>query len=268
MAIDVRVEATIATVTMDRQAALNALDAEQLGDLQAALDDLAGRDDVRIVILTGAGKRAFAAGADVKAMATMSSEEGLAFGHLGQGVTATLAGMPQPTIAAVNGFALGGGCELAIACDLRLAAETAVFAQPEVSLGIPAGWGGTQRLTELVGPGVAMDLLLTGRRVIAAEALRIGLVNAVVPAGDLAMVARDLAFSIAKNGPAAVRATKRLVRVAGAVGPTRGLAAEAAAFGAAFGTDEQREGMAAFVAKRPAAFSIIDDATDTTPNER
>ncbi|MEJ7762431.1 MAG: enoyl-CoA hydratase-related protein, partial [Thermomicrobiales bacterium] len=135
MAIDVRVEGWVATVTMDRQAALNALDVSQLVDLQAALGALAVRDDVRAVILTGAGERAFAAGADVKVMATMTAAEGRAFGLLGQGVTATLAGMPQPTIAAVNGFALGGGCELAIACDLRVAADSAVFAQPEVSLG-------------------------------------------------------------------------------------------------------------------------------------
>ncbi|MBA2754469.1 MAG: enoyl-CoA hydratase/isomerase family protein [Chloroflexia bacterium] len=268
MAIDVRVEAWVATVTMDRQAALNALDEAQLVELQAALDVLATRGDVRVVILTGAGERAFAAGADVKAMATMSMEEGRAFGRLGQVVTATLARMPQPVIAAVNGFALGGGCELAIACALRVASETAVFAQPEVSLGIPAGWGGTQRLTALVGPGVAMEMLLSGRRVDAAEALRVGLVNALVPAADLMATARAMATTIAKNGPEAVRATKRLVRDATASGLDAGLTAELDAFAAAFGTAEQREGMAAFVERRPAAFSSSGDDLQRSEREQ
>jgi len=268
MAIDVRVEGWVATVTMDRQAALNALDVSQLVDLQAALGALAVRDDVRAVILTGAGERAFAAGADVKVMATMTAAEGRAFGLLGQGVTATLAGMPQPTIAAVNGFALGGGCELAIACDLRVAADSAVFAQPEVSLGIPAGWGGTQRLAALVGPGVALEMLLSGRRVDAAEALRVGLVNAVVPAADLVTKVRAMADTIAMNGPEAVRATKRLVRGAMAAGLDAGLAAELDAFAAAFGTAEQREGMAAFVGRRPASFSRSDDDLQHSEGEQ
>ena len=259
MAIEITVEGWVATVTMERQAALNALDDAQLRDLQAMLDVLATRDDIRVVILTGAGERAFAAGADVKAMAEMTTDQGRAFGALGQMVTATLAEMPQPTIAAVNGFALGGGCELAIACDLRVAAENAVFAQPEVTLGIPAGWGGTQRLVALVGPGVAMEMLLTGRRMDAATALRVGLVNAVVPAGDLMSSAMAMAEAIAKNGPAAIRATKRLVRGATAAGLDAGLADELDAFAAAFGTAEQRDGMAAFVERRPARFSVPDN---------
>ena len=253
MAVDLERAEGVATITLNRPKALNAFDTGQLERLLEMLREV--RDDraVRCVILTGAGDRAFAAGADIKAMADFSPHDGLAFGRLGQAVTAAVEGLPQPVIAAVNGFAFGGGCELALACDLRLASETAQFAQPEVSLGIPPGWGGTQRLPRLVGPGLAAELILTGRRVAADEALRIGLVNAVHPADRLLPEATALARSIAANSPRAVSAAKRAMSLAFGT-PDNGLAAELALFDQSFGTADQREGMRAFVEKRPATF--------------
>ena len=209
---------------------------------------------IRAVVLTGAGERAFAAGADIREMAALSPEGGLAFGRLGHAVTRAVEALSQPVVAAVNGFALGGGCELAIACDIRIASENAVFAQPEVSLGIPPGWGGSQRLPRLVGPGMAAEMILTGRRVAAAEALRIGLVNRVVPLPDLMPAAAELAATIAANGPVAVRAAKRLMALAFDGDPVVGLETECAVFGSVFGTPEQREGMGAFVEKRKPSF--------------
>ncbi|MCA9878901.1 MAG: enoyl-CoA hydratase/isomerase family protein, partial [Thermomicrobiales bacterium] len=195
-----------------------------------------------------------AAGADIKEMAGLSAAEGLAFGRRGHAVANALEAMPQPVIAAVNGFAFGGGCELALACDIRLASENARFAQPEVSLGIPPGWGGSQRLPRLVGPGVASELILTGRHVKADEALRIGLVNAVHPLDQLMPAAHEMAASIARNSPRAVRTAKAVMKLAYQGAPGAGLDAEARAFGAAFETADQREGMAAFVEKRQADF--------------
>jgi len=254
MAVGIERAVGVATVTLDRPTALNAFDTEQLERLLAALRELRAAGDVRCLVLTGAGDKAFAAGADIKQMAGFSRPEALAFGRLGHAVASAIAGMPQPTIAAVNGYAFGGGCELALACDIRLASERAVFAQPEVSLGIPPGWGGTQRLPRLVGPGLAAELILTGRRVGAEEALRIGLVNAVHPADRLLPEALALAAAIAKNSPSAVRAAKAAMAVAfGTPGP--GLATEVELFASAFGTPDQREGMAAFIEKRPPSFA-------------
>lgn len=255
MAVDVERAAGVATVTLNRPEALNAFDEAQLRDLLATLRDLRADRSVRAVVLTGAGDRAFAAGADIKAMATMTGEEGLAFGRRGHAVASAVEALPQPVIAAVNGFALGGGCELALACDLRLASERAVFAQPEVSLGIPPGWGGSQRLPRLVGPGVAAELIFTGRRVAAEEALRIGLVNAVYPVDRLLPGARALAETVAGNSPTAVAAAKRALSLALAGDPGAGLAAEVGLFAAAFGTPDQREGMAAFIEKRQPVFT-------------
>lgn len=256
MAIDLeQIEAGIAVVTVSRPESLNALNADELRLLISRLGEVKADSSIRALILTGAGDRAFVAGADIKAMATMSSEEGREFGTLGHTAANAIEALPQPVIAAVNGFALGGGCELALACDIRIASEKAVFAQPEVSLGIPPGWGASQRLPRLVGPGVAAELILTGRRVKADEALRIGFVNAVVPAEELLTKAKEVARSIAANSPMAVRAAKQLMRLAFNGNTARGLEAELEAFGLAFGTDDQREGMAAFVEKRVASFS-------------
>ena len=254
MPIDLDRADGVATLTLNRPEALNAFNTEQLRLLEQMLAEVAADPAIRAVVLTGAGERAFAAGADIREMAALSPEGGLAFGRLGHAVTRAVEALPQPVVAAVNGFALGGGCELAIACDIRIASENAVFAQPEVSLGIPPGWGGSQRLPRLVGPGMAAEMILTGRRVAAAEALRIGLVNRVVPLPDLMPAAAELAATIAANGPVAVRAAKRLMALAFDGDPVVGLETECAVFGSVFGTPEQREGMGAFVEKRKPSF--------------
>ena len=254
MPIDLDRADGVATLTLNRPEALNAFNSEQLRLLEQMLTEVAADPAIRAVVLTGAGERAFAAGADIREMAALSPEGGLAFGRLGHAVTRAVEALPQPVVAAVNGFALGGGCELAIACDIRIASENAVFAQPEVSLGIPPGWGGSQRLPRLVGPGMAAEMILAGRRVAAAEALRIGLVNRVVPLPDLMPAAAELAATIAANGPVAVRAAKRLMALAFDGDPVVGLETECAVFGSVFGTPEQREGMGAFVEKRKPSF--------------
>ena len=254
MPIDLDRADGVATLTLNRPEALNAFNSEQLRLLEQMLAEVATDPAIRAVVLTGAGERAFAAGADIREMAALSPEGGLAFGRLGHAVTRAVEALPQPVVAAVNGFALGGGCELAIACDIRIASENAVFAQPEVSLGIPPGWGGSQRLPRLVGPGMAAEMILAGRRVAAAEALRIGLVNRVVPLPDLMPAAAELAATIAANGPVAVRAAKRLMALAFDGDPVVGLETECAVFGSVFGTPEQREGMGAFVEKRKPSF--------------
>lgn len=255
MPVRVEQDGHLAVVTMDREQALNAFNAEQLHALIDTFTEIGQRDDIRAVILTGAGSRAFAAGADVKAMATMSRAEGHAFGQLGQQAALTIEHLSQPVLAAVNGYALGGGCEIALACDIRLAAENAVFAQPEVSLGIAPGWGGSQRLPRLIGPGRAAELILSARRIDAEEALRWGLVNAVYPADQLMNAAKRLAETIANNSPTAVRTAKTLMRGACSGDPLAGLASEGQAFGESFESADQREGMAAFVEKRRAEFS-------------
>lgn len=254
MAIDVVITDQVALVTMNRPQALNAFNSEQLRLLLDAIRSLGTDATVRAVVLTGSGERAFAAGADIKEMAGMTEAEGLAFGRQGHAVTNALELLPQPVIAAVNGFAFGGGCEIAIACDIRLASENARFAQPEVGLGIPPGWGGSQRLPRLIGPGFAAEMILTGRQVHAEEALRIGLVNAVHPSANLVPTAMEMAARIAANSPLAVRSAKRLMAMALAGNPGQGLAQEVAEFGAAFTTADQKEGMNAFIEKRQPEF--------------
>jgi enoyl-CoA hydratase len=239
---------------MNRPEALNAFNGEQLRLLAETFDEIGNDAEIRCVILTGAGERAFAAGADIKEMKDLDGVSGLAFGRAGHRATRSVEELPQPVIAAVNGFALGGGCELALAADIRFASENAVFAQPEVTLGIPPGWGGSQRLPRLVGPGLASELIFSGRRVKSEEALRIGLVNAVYPLDQLMGEAIKLAESIAANSPLAVRSAKQLIRLAFNGQTTDGLDIEARAFGEAFTTADQKEGMTAFVEKRAAAF--------------
>lgn len=254
MTIDVSREGHVATVTMDRPEALNAFNGEQLEALLHAFTWLKDESGVRCVILTGAGEKSFAAGADIKQMVDLDAQSGHAFGALGHAVANAIELFPAPVIAAVNGYAFGGGCELALACDLRICSENAVFAQPEVKLGIPPGWGGSQRLPRAVGPGMAAELILTGRNVKADEALRIGLVNAVHPLAELMPKARELAEAIAANSPLAVRAAKTAMSRAFAGMPERGLDTELRLFGAAFATRDQKEGMRAFVEKRKAEF--------------
>ena len=260
MTVDLTIDEGVATITMNRPQALNAFNSAQLDLLLSAIREVAANTAVRAAILTGAGDRAFAAGADIKEMVSLDAAEGLAFGRRGHAVANALEAMPQPVIAAVNGFAFGGGCELALACDIRLASDNARFAQPEVSLGIPPGWGGSQRLPRLIGPGRASELILTGRHVLAEEALRIGLVNAVCPPDELLPAAQKMARSIASNSPRAVRSAKALMRLAYQGAPGAGLDAEVRAFGEAFTTSDQREGMAAFVEKRTA---IFEDYTES-----
>lgn len=257
MSIDLAVHDGIATVTINNPDKLNALDTDHLEALLGTLRTLSTDASVRVVILTGAGDRAFVAGANITRMATFSHDEGLQFGRLGHAVAAEIERLPQPVIAAIRGFALGGGTELALACDIRICAHDAVFAQPEVGLGIPPGWGGTQRLPRLVGKGMASELIFTGRRIKADEALRIGLVNSVHEPQMLMDFANELARSIAANSPSAVRASKRLIARALDGHPASGLAEEAHAFADAFGTADQREGMGAFIEKRKPVFGDV-----------
>ncbi len=256
MTVDVTSENGIATILLNRPEALNAFNTDQLNLLLEALRAIRDDRSVRCVIITGAGDRAFAAGADIKLMATLSEAEALAFGRLGHAVTRTVESLPVPVIAAVNGFALGGGCELAVACDIRLASENAIFSQPEVTLGIPPGWGGTQRLPRLIGPGLAAEMIFTGRRVDAPEALRIGLVNAVCPVDELLKNATELATTITKNSPRAIAASKQLMQLAFNSAQASGLETELHSFAQSFGGVDQREGMQAFVEKRSADYKI------------
>ena len=243
----------VATLTITREQALNALNAEVLTELSTTLDR-AAHDRARCLVITGAG-RAFVAGADVATMAPMTRAEAHAFSELGNGVFRKLELLPIPSIAAVNGYALGGGCELALACDMRLAGVDAVFAQPEVGLGITAGFGGSQRLPRVVGQGIARELLYTGARVDAGRALEIGLVNAVHPTDQLLPAAAELAARIAAQAPIAVQATKTAVILGGHTDLDTAIAIEAEQFASCFETADQREGMGAFVEKRrPAPF--------------
>jgi enoyl-CoA hydratase len=255
VAIDLEIRDHTAIITINEPERLNSLNSFLLKALLERIEDATSTAAVRAIVLTGAGERAFVAGADIKEMVALDAEGGKAFGELGHAVTGALAEAPQPVIAAVNGFALGGGCELALACDIRLASENAVFAQPEVSLGIPPGWGGSQRLPRIVGPGLASELIFTGRRVKADEALRIGLVNAVYPLDQLMSKALEMASSIAANSPRCVQDSKRLVARSFEGDVAAGLASEAAAFAAAFETSDQDEGMTAFVEKRAPIFA-------------
>jgi enoyl-CoA hydratase len=243
-------DGAVAIVTVDRQDALNALDPETLTDLRDRLAGLAGDAEVRVVVLTGAGDRAFVAGADIKAMSAMDVEQARAWGALGHETATLLETMPKPTIAAVNGFALGGGCELALACDVRYASTTARLGQPEVSIGIIPGWGGTQRLPRVVGIGLAKELIMTGRLVDAEEALRIGLVNAVFPPEELMPKTLELARLLATKSPLVLAAIKETT------GRTfhGDLGSEAEAFATLFGSEDQKEGMAAFIGKREPKF--------------
>lgn len=239
----------VGQLTIDRPEALNALDVNMLTELDAALDQIPVHE-VRCLTITGAGERAFVAGADIALMSTMSRAEAAAFGALGNAVLRRVEALPFPVLAAVNGYALGGGCELALACDLRVAADTAVFGQPEVGLGITPGFGGTQRLARLIGAGRAKELLYTGRRLTAAEAHAIGLVNAVYPHDELPAQARRLADQIAANAPIAVRATKQAVDLGLRTDLDAALRIETALFASCFESNDQREGMRAAVEKR------------------
>ncbi len=242
---------TVATVTLNRPKVLNALNAATFDDLEAAFLQISRYVAIRAVIITGAGERAFAAGADISELATLSGLQGQQVSARGQAVFDLIENCGKPVIAAINGFALGGGCELAMACTLRLASETARLGQPEVKLGLLPGYGGTQRLPRLVGKGVALKLLLTGDMINAAEAFRIGLVDEVVPPEALLPRAEALARSIAGNAPLAVRACIDAVNEGYDQPIATGLALEASLFGLACSTADKGEGTKAFLEKRP-----------------
>jgi enoyl-CoA hydratase len=243
--------------TLNRPDKLNALDRALLGEVGALVNELAVRPAPtrpRALILTGAGDKAFAAGADIAAMSALTPEEARAFSEHGQRVGRTLEEAPFPSIAAVNGFALGGGCELALCCDFIVASDRARFGQPEVGLGLLPGFGGTQRLARRVGIGHARELVYTGAVIDAARAAAIGLANAVVPHAELLAKAKELGRAIASKAPLSIAAAKRLMLRGSEVSLEAALELETTAFGAAFATSDANEGIAAFLGKRPPKF--------------
>ena len=246
--VTTEIQDAVAVLTIDRPKALNALNPEVLADLKAAFEAI-DQNTVRCVVLTGAGDKSFVAGADIGSMSTMTKAEGEAFGKLGNDVFLMIEHFPLPVIAAVNGFALGGGNELAMSCDIRLCSDNAVFGQPEVGLGITPGFGGTQRLPRLVGSANAMELILTARNINAQRALEIGLVSHVYPAEEMLDRALELADAIAANAQVAVRQSKAAVRRGLQADMATGVAYESEAFGLCFATEDQKDAMAAFLKK-------------------
>lgn len=253
--IRLEIEDRIALLTFNRPEVLNALNRETLQELQAALAQLKHDDAVGAVILTGAGEKAFVAGADIKELARIETALQAREGSLrGQAIFDEIENFPKPVIAAVNGFALGGGCEMAMACHLRIAAEEAQFGQPEVKLGIIPGYGGTQRLTRLVGKGLAMELVLSGQLISAAEALRIGLVNKVVKRNELLAVCRQLTSAILANGPLALRYSIEAINRGAEMPLPQAQALEATLFGLSCASEDRKEGTQAFMKKRKPVF--------------
>ena len=239
----------IAVLTINRPEALNALNDEVISQLDEVLDSV-DPAAVRCLILTGAGQKAFVAGADIAQMSELTKAEGEAFGKHGNDVFRKLETLPIPTIAAVNGFALGGGCELSMSCDIRLCSDMAVFGQPEVGLGITPGFGGTQRMARLIGPGKAKELIYTARNIKAPEALSVGLVQAVYPTDQLMAEAEKMASRIAGNAPIAVRACKKAVNDGLQVDMDAAMVVEETLFGSCFETKDQKNAKSAFVEKR------------------
>jgi enoyl-CoA hydratase len=249
-------EDPVAVVTLNRPSVLNALNLAMIGELERVFAQLETDDAVRAVVLTGAGERAFAAGADIGELSALpTAVAGARLARRGQQLTLRLERMRKPVIVAVNGFALGGGCELAMSGDIRIASENAKFGQPEVNLGLMPGYGGTQRSARLVGRGMAMYLCLSGEMIDAHEALRVGLVQKVVPAAELRGEALRLAGVIALKAPLAVEATKRTIADGIGLGLREGLALEALAFGSLIGSSDAREGTTAFLEKRKPTFT-------------
>ena len=247
-------DGAVATVTINRPKVLNALNIQTLDELRRVMLDLKRDEGVRVVILTGAGEKSFVAGADINELARQTPVSGRDMALAGQQVFDIIEQLGKPVIAAVNGYALGGGCELAMACTLRLAADSARFGQPEINLGILPGYGGTQRLPRLVGKGRALELMLTGTPVAAAEAERIGLVNRVVPAADLMGAARSLAAILAMQAPIAMRYIIDAVNAGLQMPFQEGCIHEATLFGLVAATDDMREGTSAFLEKRKPVF--------------
>jgi len=243
---------SVATVTIDRQDALNAVDVATLTELRDRLRELAEDAEARAIVLTGAGEKAFVAGADIKYMSGLDPEQAKGWGALGHEAGRLLETMPKPTIAAINGFALGGGCELALACDIRYASARAKLGQPEINLGIVPGWGGTQRLARICGLGVAKELVFSWRTIDAEEALRIGLVTAL--ADPVLERALQTARELAAKSPVALSLAKRLCNLTLGVDHAGGLELEANEFGDLFASEDAKEGLTAFVEKRAPNF--------------
>ena len=241
-------------ITIDRPKVLNALNAQTVAEIGQAFEQARSDESVRAVIVTGGGEKAFVAGADINELAKMTPITGKETAERGQRIFRAIETFPKPVIAAVNGFALGGGCELALACHIRIASENAQLGLPEVTLGIIPGYGGTQRMARLLGKGKALELICTGDRISAAEAEKIGLVNRVVPADQLMAVAEEMARKIATRGPLAVKAAIEAVMVGSDMGFDEGQVLEATLFGLLASTEDMKEGMGAFLEKRKAEF--------------
>jgi enoyl-CoA hydratase len=247
-------DGAIAVITINRPKVLNALNSQTLDELRRVMLDLKQDDGVRAVIVTGAGEKAFVAGADINELAVQSPASGREHALAGQAVFDLVERMGKPVIAAINGYALGGGCELAMACTLRIAADTAKLGQPELALGLIPGYGGTQRLPRLVGRGRAMEMILTGAPIAAVEAQRIGLVNRVVPAAELMTEAKSMAAKLAALAPIAMRYIINAVNAGTEMAFAEACQYEATLFGLVASTGDMREGTAAFLEKRPATF--------------
>lgn len=242
-------EGFVGVITINRPKALNALNSEVLKELNATLDAV-DLENTRALVLTGAGEKSFVAGADIAEMSTLTKAEGEAFGKIGNDVFRKIETFPIPVIAAVNGFALGGGCEIAMSCDIRLCSDTVIFGQPEVGLGITPGFGGTQRLARLIPVGKAKEIIYGAVNIKADEAYRLGLVNSVYPLEELLPAAKKLAAKIAKNAPIAVRACKQAINEGLDLDMDQAIVLEEKLFGSCFETEDQREGMQAFLEKR------------------
>jgi enoyl-CoA hydratase len=247
-------DGAVAILTFNRPKVLNALNAATLRDLAAALDGLANDEEIRAIVLTGAGEKSFVAGADINELAVLTPAQGKEHARHGQRIFDRIEQLGKPVIAAINGFALGGGCELALACTLRIAADTARLGQPEINLGIIPGYGGSQRLPRLVGKGIAMEILLTGDTVSAQRAYEIGLVNRVVPAAELMTAARAMAQALAAKAPIATRYIVEAVNNGLDMPLDQGQFLETSLFGAIASTEDTKEGTSAFLEKRKAAW--------------
>jgi len=248
-------DGAVATITINRPRVLNALNAQTLDELRRAILELEADEAIRVVIVTGAGDKSFVAGADINELAVQTPTGGREHGLTGQHVFDLIENMGKPVVAAINGYALGGGCELAMACTLRVAADTARLGQPEIALGIIPGYAGTQRLPRLVGKGRAMEMILTGAPISADEALRIGLVNRVVPPADLMAEAKKLAAQLASNAPIAMRYIINAINKGVEMSFAEACQYEATLFGLVSSTDDMREGTKAFLEKRKATFT-------------
>jgi len=242
-------------ITLNRPKALNALNRQVLEQLHSAIVWIENQPDARVLLITGSGDKAFAAGADIAEMKDMNAQQAREFSQVGMTTMHRIESSRLPVIALVNGFCLGGGCELAMSCDFILAADNALFGQPEVTLGVPPGFGGSQRLPRRVGPGMAAQLLLTGEKVNAEQALNIGLCNQVYPAHQLQERGIDMAITIAKNAPQALYHCKRLVQASADQSIENGCRMESDLFGLSFATEDQTEGMTAFTERRKAQFT-------------